>query len=180
MHIDETHQPLSTADEPLLQRVKKEWTTLAVLGAPILIGQLAQMANGVIDTLMAGRAGADDLTGVAIGNSLWIPLFLFTIGLLNATQPIISQHKGAGQPDKILPVTWNAFYIAMIASVIAICLLVNVSPVLSLLNMEANPARITTGYLNAFVWGLPAILTLVTLRGLTDGLGKPKFSCISR
>jgi MATE family multidrug resistance protein len=174
MQIDETHQPLSSTDESLFQKIKKEWATLAVLGAPILIGQLAQMANGVIDTLMAGRSSADDLTGVAIGNSLWIPLFLFTIGLLNATQPIISEHKGANRSNQIMPVTWNAFYIAMAASFIAIGLLLNVSPILNLLNMEANPARITIGYLQAFVWGLPAILTLVTLRGLTDGLGQTK------
>jgi len=172
--IDETHQPIGDLHEPLLIRVKREWVTLAFLGAPILIGQLAQMANGVIDTMMAGRAGADDLTGVAIGNSLWVPLFLFMIGLLNATQPIISGHRGAKQPEKILPVTWNAIYIALAASAVSALLLVNVAPVLDLLNMDSNPARITMGYLKAFVWGLPAVLVLVSLRGLTDGMGHTK------
>ena len=56
--LDETHQPQAHETDPLSQRVKFEWLTLARLGTPILIAQLAQMANGVIDTLMAGRASA--------------------------------------------------------------------------------------------------------------------------
>lgn len=144
------------------------------LGSPILIGQMAQMLNGVIDTIMAGRAGASDLAGVAIGNSLWVPLFLFVMGLLNATQPIISEHRGARKFSKILPVTWNAIYIAIAASVISGALLTHVSPVLTLIQLDSESARITTGYLKAFSLGLPAIFILVAIRGLTDGLGHTK------
>jgi MATE family multidrug resistance protein len=172
--IDETHQPLGDVKKPLLLRIKHEWTTLLALGSPILIGQLAQMSNGVIDTVMAGRASSDDLTGVAIGNSLWVPIFLFMIGLLNATQPLISGHRGAKQEHKILPVTWNAFYLSLVATVFAVLVLTNISPVFSLLNMEANPARISEGYLKSFAFGIPAVLILISLRGLTDGLGHTK------
>lgn len=169
--IDETHQPTALTNASLSERVKQEWQTLLALGSPILIGQLAQMANGVIDTVMAGRASAEDLTGVAIGNSLWVPLFLFMMGLLNATQPLISGHRGAKRDDQVIPVTWNALYIALAAAAIATVLLVNVDPVLNLVGMDDVSARIADGYLEAFVWGLPAILILVTFRGLTDGLG---------
>ena len=172
--IDEDHQPIGKANEPLLVRIKREWLTLTILGAPILIGQLAQISNGVVDTVMAGHASADDLTGVAIGNSLWLPLMLFMIGLLNATQPIISGYRGANQPHKIVPVTWNAIYISLAAALIAILLLINVEPVLGLIQMGSNSARITIGYLKAFAWGIPAILLVLSLRGLTDGLGHTK------
>ena len=46
--------------------------------------QVAQMANGVIDTIMAGHASAEDLAAVGIGSSLWMPLFLFFMGMLGA------------------------------------------------------------------------------------------------
>ena len=78
--MDETHQPLPEARQPLLSRVFTEWRTLAILGGPILIAQVAQMANGVIDTVMAGHASAEDLAAVGIGSSLWMPLFLFFMG----------------------------------------------------------------------------------------------------
>lgn len=171
--------PSSTAAEssqqlPLFARIKTEWVALFALGTPILIGQLAQISNGVIDTIMAGRSSADDLTGVAIGNSLWVPIFLFMLGLLNATQPLISGHKGSKQFDKILPVTWNALYICAAASVFASLILLNIDPVFSLLDMSENTTRIASGYLHAFAIGIPATLALITLRGLTDGLGFTK------
>lgn len=173
--IDADHQPLADAGQPLLTRTLKEWRVMAVLGTPILIGQVAQMLNGVIDTIMAGRAGADDLTGVAIGINIWAPLFLFMIGVLNATQPIISGHRGAKEYHRIMPVAWNAIFIGLGAAVIAIVVLLNVHPLFSsLLGMEPEAARITKGYLQAFAWCIPAVFTLVALRGLTDGLGFTK------
>lgn len=169
--MDESHQPLPESKQPLVSRTLAEWRTLAILGGPILIAQLAQMSNGVIDTIMAGHASAEDLAAVGIGTSLWMPLFLFFMGMLGALQPIISGYNGAREIEKIMPTTWQGLYLAAVGSVIMILLLTHVHPVLALLNLEANTASITQGYLNAFAWGIPALLLLTALRGLTDGLG---------
>lgn len=169
--MDEADQPLPEARQPLVTRTLTEWRTLALLGGPILVAQLAQMANGVIDTVMAGHASARDLAAVGIGSSLWMPLFLFFMGMLGALQPIISGYNGARSHHKIMPATWQGLYIAAAGSLIMILLLTHVHPVLTLLNLEANTARITQGYLDAFAWGVPALLMITALRGLTDGLG---------
>ncbi len=169
--MDDIHQPLPATRQPLIRRTLTEWKTLAILGGPILIAQVAQMANGVIDTVMAGHASAEDLAAVGIGSSLWMPLFLFFMGLLGALQPIISGYNGARTTEKIMPATWQGLYIAAVGSVIMILLLTHVQPVLSLLNLEPRTAGITQGYLDAFAWGVPAMLLMTALRGLTDGLG---------
>ncbi|MFL1454679.1 MATE family efflux transporter [Marinobacter sp. GN3S48] len=169
--MDETHQPLPASRQPLIRRTLTEWRTLAILGGPILIAQLAQMANGVIDTVMAGHASAEDLAAVGIGSSLWMPLFLFFMGLLGALQPIISGYNGARTTDRIMPATWQGLYIAAAGSVVMILLLTHVHPVLDQLNLEPHTAGITQGYLDAFAWGVPALLLMTALRGLTDGLG---------
>lgn len=169
--MDEVHQPLPEARQPLLARTLAEWRTLAILGGPILVAQLAQMANGVIDTVMAGHASAEDLAAVGIGTSLWMPLFLFLMGMLGALQPIISGYNGARTIEKIMPATWQGLYLAAIGSVTMTGLLTNVHPVLALLDLDVHTARITQGYLDAFAWGIPALLLITALRGLTDGLG---------
>lgn len=169
--MDESHQPLPETRQDLVSRTLGEWRTLAILGGPILIAQIAQMANGVIDTVMAGHASAEDLAAVGIGSSLWMPLFLFFMGLLGALQPIISGYNGARTLDRIMPATWQGLYLAGTGSVIMILLLTHVHPVLALLNLEPRTAGITQGYLDAFAWGVPAMLMMAALRGLTDGLG---------
>ncbi len=172
--LDGTHQPAAIEKGSLFQRVQSEWITLARLGTPILIAQLAYMANGVIDTLMSGRASAEDLTGVAIGTSIWMPIFLLVLGILNAQQPLISGYNGAKKDEQIMPVVWHGIYIALFASLVAIFVLSQLGPLLELLELEAKPAQITMGYLFAFSWGIPAIFLLLSLRGLTDGLGYTK------
>lgn len=169
--MDESHQPLPEIRQPLVRRTLTEWKTLSLLGGPILIAQLAQMANGAIDTIMAGHASAEDLAAVGIGSSLWMPLFLFFMGLLGALQPIISGYNGARTFPKIMPATWQGIYIAAGGSVIMALLLTNVHPILAVLQLEPRTAGITQGYLDAFAWGIPALLLINALRGLTDGLG---------
>lgn len=169
--MDQTTQPVPDARAGLLAKTLSEWKTLAILGGPILIAQLAQMANGVIDTVMAGHASAEDLAAVGIGSSLWVPLFLLFMGLLSALQPIISGFRGASQADRIMPATWQGLYIAAGCTLLMILLLTNVQPVLQALKLGTHTAAITQGYLSAFVWGVPAMLLMATLRGLTDGLG---------
>lgn len=169
--MDETHQPLPQMRVGRVQAVLSEWKTLTALGAPILIAQLAQMANGVIDTVMAGHASAEDLAGVGIGTSLWVPILLFFIGTLSALQPTISGHRGAGESSRIMPVTWQGLYIAGVSALIMIVLCVNTRPLLDILRLDAVTADIAEGYLFAFAWGIPALLLLNALRGLTDGLG---------
>lgn len=116
-----------------------EWKTLAVLGGPILIAQLAQMANAVIDTVMAGHVSAEDLAGVGIGSSLWMPLFLLFAGTLSAMQPLISGHTGARATERIMPVTWQGIYIALGCALIMISLLVNVRPLLEVCDSTPKP-----------------------------------------
>ncbi|MDO8345913.1 MAG: MATE family efflux transporter [Cellvibrio sp.] len=176
-------QTLPDHNQSLGARTLHEWKQLAVLGAPILIAQLAQMANGVIDTVMAGHASAEDLAGVAIGASLWVPVLLFFAGVLGALQPSISGHRGAGELHKVMPTTWQGIYIALAGMVVMILLLVNTQPVLAILRLDATTATIADGYLKAFAWGVPALLLLTALRGLTDGLGHTRvimvFSLVS-
>ena len=47
-----------------------------MLAVPIMIAQLSYAAMGFVDTVMAGQVSARDLAAVALGNSLWVPVFL--------------------------------------------------------------------------------------------------------
>jgi MATE family multidrug resistance protein len=174
-----THHPTTAVPIPphpmsKTKRLLHEWKTLSYLGGPMLIAQLAQMSNGVIDTVMAGHASAIDLAGVGIGTSLWVPFLFFFIGTLSALQPTISGHRGAAEHDKIIHTTWQGLYIAGVSTLFLIWGVLNFDPILNILGLDAPTHRVAIGYLEGFAWGIPAIMLLNTLRGLTDGLGKTR------
>ncbi len=78
------------------QRVTIEWRALLKLAVPIIIGQLANTAMGFVDTVMAGRVSPNDLAAVALGNSVWVPIFLLMSGILIATTAKVSHAFGRG------------------------------------------------------------------------------------
>ncbi len=139
-----------------------------------MVAQLAQMANGVVDTMMAGHASARDLAAVGIGTGIWGPVLLFFIGVLSALQPLISGHRGAGNFARIMPITWQGLYIALVGSIVMALILTNVRPIFVLLQLDAETTDIAQGYLDALAWGIPAVLLLNSLRGLTDGMGQTR------
>ena len=55
---------------------------LAAMALPLFIAQLAQMGTGVVDTIMAGRYDAVDLAAIAIGFNIWLPIYLFFVGVM--------------------------------------------------------------------------------------------------
>ena len=176
--------PSAQSSSPsVIKQTLQEWKTLAQLGLPIMVAQLAQMANGVVDTMMAGHASARDLAAVGIGTGIWGPVLLFFIGTLSALQPLVSGHRGAGNFSRIMPITWQGLYIAIAGSLVMAVILTNVRPIFELLLLDGQTTDIAQGYLDALAWGIPAVLLLNSLRGLTDGMGHTRivmvFSLVS-
>lgn len=60
---------------------------LVRLGWPVLIAQMAVMANSVIDTIMAGRYGTLDPAAVGIGSSIYFSVFVALMGVVLALTP---------------------------------------------------------------------------------------------
>ena len=61
-----------------LKKLLKELKQLLKIGVPIFGSQISYMGMGVTDTIVAGQASALDLSGLAIGNALTMPIyFLF-------------------------------------------------------------------------------------------------------
>ncbi len=144
---------------------------LATLAAPILTAQLAQQALAFADTVMAGRVSATDLAGVAVGGSLWWPIFLFLYGVLLAITPLVAQLHGAGKTAETGPLARRGMVVALPLMLIAILLLRNAGFVFTRMAVDPQVAAISIDYLKAISWGLPAVAVFFVLRNLSEGLG---------
>jgi MATE family multidrug resistance protein len=74
---------------------RAELRTQISLMLPVLLAQLAQMTLGVVDTVMTGRYSNEDMAAVALAWSIWLPAYLFGIGLIVAVTPCVGQLRGA-------------------------------------------------------------------------------------
>ena len=55
------------------------------IGIPMLGSQLSFMIMSATDTIVAGRAGADQLAGLVIANSFTYPIYMFLAGIILGT-----------------------------------------------------------------------------------------------
>jgi len=151
-------------------KLKKELKELAPIGIPAVLSQLAQMAMGFIDTVMAGHYSTEALAAIAIGTSLLHPVLVFFLGLFLAFNPIVAHFKGAEKENEIKTHFHAGIVLAIIFSPIVIILLLNSGVVLSALNIEPAVAQLSVGYLKATLWGMPALLLFFALRFCNEGL----------
>lgn len=86
---------------------------LAILW-PIMVTQVSLFAMNLVDTMMSGRVGTDDLAGVAIGASLWMPIFSGINGILLAVTPIVAHLIGSGKREKIAGSVVQGLYLSIL------------------------------------------------------------------
>jgi len=152
------------------KRLKTEMGLLIPLALPILTAQLSQQAISFIDTVMAGRVSAADLAGVAIGSSIWIPLFLFLYGVMLALAPMVAQLHGAGKTAETGPLARRGMVAMLPLVVVTMLLLRHTSVIFAHMGVDPHVAAISANYLKAISWGVPAIAIFFLLRNLSEGL----------
>lgn len=74
-----------------------ELKTILRHSTTVLAGQLAVMAFGVADTVIAGRHSPEALAALSIGSALYISVYVGLIGIVQALLPIWAELRGAGK-----------------------------------------------------------------------------------
>jgi len=77
----------------------------------VLVGQLAVMAFGVADTVIAGRYSPQALAVLSLASSIYISIYVALNGMLQSALPIWAQSRGADRPTEIGESVRQALYI---------------------------------------------------------------------
>lgn len=146
---------------------------LATLTAPILVTQLCQIGMATIDTIMSGRIGTADLAAIAIGSSLWTPIWLFVAGVMVAFTPQVAQLVGGHKKDHVADILGSAVILGLALGLVTGVLLYHLGPLLSYLLPDAESAKLMRDYIQAVSWGLPAAGAFLALRFHAEALNEP-------
>jgi MATE family multidrug resistance protein len=144
------------------------------LSLPIFIAQFAQTAMGFVDTVMAGGVSSTDMAAVAIASSIWLPCILFGVGVLMALIPLTAQAHGANDLIQLPKTGQQGLYLALLLSIPIALILFNTSALMRLMDIEDLLADITTHYLHAMIFAIPAFLLFQALRNYIEGLSLTK------
>lgn len=158
-------------------REKLKLFTIILL--PILITQISMYLMNFFDTVMSGQVSAVALAGVAIGSSLWIPIFTGINGILLAITPIIAHLVGANANEHIAKKVQQGVYLAIALAIIVVIIgsfLLN--PILHAMDLETEVRHTAKFYIIWLVTGIVPLFIFNTLRCFIDALGQTRISMI--
>ncbi|WP_413706762.1 MATE family efflux transporter [Ralstonia sp. Ralssp110] len=143
------------------------------LAWPVLIGQLAVIAFGVLDTAMAGRASAADLAAIGLGGSIYVTVYISLMGVLQAVSPIAGQLYGAQRYGEIGEEVRQAVWLGLVLAAIGMLILWFPAPLLHLADATPELAEKATAYLRYEALALPAALGFRIYSALNNALSRP-------
>jgi len=151
-----------------------ERRVIARHAATVLVGQLAVMAFGVTDTIVAGRYAEGALAALSVGSAVFVSVYVSLMGGLQALLPVWAELHGAGRTPEVGRSVRQSLYLCIAAIVIGMTVLLFPAPVL---RWTEVPPEMRTGvedYLHVLAFALAPALLFRMFSTLNQSLGQPK------
>ena len=151
-----------------------ELSTITRHAVTVLAGQLAVMAFGVTDTIVAGRYSESSLAALSVGSAIFISVYVALIGVLQALLPVWAEQRGAQQPEAVGRSLRQALYLCAAASVVGMAVLLSPGALLRWTEVPPALRPQVENYLAVLALALPPALLFRIYSTLNQALGHPR------
>jgi MATE family multidrug resistance protein len=151
-----------------------ELRTIARHAGTVLVGQLAVMAFGVADTVIAGRYSPHALAVLSLASSIYISIYVALNGMMQALLPVWSELHGGNRHAEIGRSVRQALYISAGAAGLGITGLWFPDPWLSWTQVPTELWPDVRAYLRVLAVALVPSLLFRMYSTLNQSLGYPR------
>jgi multidrug resistance protein, MATE family len=150
-----------------------EIRTIARHAGTVLVGQLAIMAFGMADTIIAGRYSQQALAALSVGSAVYITVFVGLMGLLQALLPTWAELHGALRHHDVGRSVRQSLYLGVLAMLVGASALLFPGPLLRWTEVPLPLQAEVSRYLGVLALALPPALLFRMYGTLNQSLGKP-------
>ncbi len=140
----------------------------------VLVGQLAVMAFGVADTMIAGRHSPQALATLSLASSIYISVYVALNGLVQALLPVWAELHGGGRSSELGRSVRQALYVCALACVLGIAALCYPDPWLAWTDVPEALWPEVRHYLLVLAAALAPSLLFRLYGTLNQSLGLPR------
>ena len=151
----------------------KELRIIGKHASTVLVGQLAIMAFGVADTVIAGRYSDTALAALSVGSAIYISVYVGLIGIIQALLPIWAEMRGARQHLAVGQSIRQSLYLCGLISIAGIGALLFPGPLLHWAKIPASMQGEVQAYLAVLSLAFVPALLFRLFSTLNQALGKP-------
>ena len=150
-----------------------ELRTIARHAGTVLVGQLAVMAFGVTDTIVAGRYSEEALAALSVGSAVYISVFVALMGVLQALLPAWAELHGGERHEALGCSVRQALYLAALTIVAGVVALLFPGALLEWTEVPPALQGEVRRYLAVLALALPPALLFRMFSTLNQSLGRP-------
>lgn len=140
----------------------------------VFVGQIAVMAFGITDTIVAGRYAEEALAALSVGAAIFISVYVSLMGGLQALLPVWAELHGAGRGAEVGRSVRQSLYLCAGAMLIGMAILLFPAPLLRWTEVPQAMQAEVSRYLAVLAWALPASLLFRLYSTLNQSLGHPR------
>lgn len=157
----------------------KRWSTaeakrILLIMLPLFAANVMQLGMGVIDTVVAGKAGATDLAGVGLAGSLSSSILVLFGTIISILSPTIAKYCGAGESDKCGLLLNSAKWAAGLLIIPELLCIAACAWVFPLVSNDEAMIRVAERYLLYLLPCVPAHILLRLLLSTFEGYGQTR------
>jgi MATE family multidrug resistance protein len=149
------------------------WRTWKLSG-PIILGELTQMALGIIDNIMVGSISYKHLAAAALVNNVMNIPFVLGIGMTMSVSQTVSMAHGRKDDLKVSHYLYNGFWLSSVVAILIALLLNSGKNVLFHLGQDHQVANLAAPFLQLMGWSTIPMLMFISLKQFTDGLERTR------
>lgn len=149
---------------------RKNWQ----IAYPLVLGQAGHMLTSIADTLMVGRLGSTELAAASIANTVFIILFVFSIGLSTGVTTIAGKAHGEKDMPLLQSIFFNGLLTTIVVGILITIVMLFASNVIPYLGQEAEVAKLAVPYYKILVFSMFPFMIFLHYKQFTDGLAMTK------
>ena len=127
-----------------------------VIGIPIIIGHLISISLNLIDTMMIGRLGVQELAAVGAANRVYFIFIIICFGFFSGASILTSQYWGIKDIVNIRRLTGIQYLFTIIVSLLTMGVTLLLTPeIMGLFSREQAVIGYGVEYLRVVLWSYP-------------------------
>ena len=150
-----------------------EFKVISQHAGSVLVGQLAVMAFGVADTVIAGRYSDEALAALSVGSALYISVYVGLIGIVQALLPIWAEMHGARKHEEVGSSLRQSLYLCALITVAGMTALLFPGPLLRWAKVPELMLGEVQRYLTVLAFAFAPSLLFRVYSTFNQSLGKP-------
>lgn len=152
-----------------LSKINKE---IMAISMPAIIANIAEPLLGLLDTGIAGHLGAPQYIGAVAVGAMMMNVLYWNFGFLRmGTSGLTAQAYGSGSRQAQVDTLQRSSAIALIVGIAMVAMQVPIRWLLLLIMSPGHEvAQFASTYFNIVIWGAPAVLVTMAIKGWLLGM----------